>query len=85
MKLLLIFSAIFVLAASAFADIQEAQGQFCEMCNKNWEEKVPKSWAEMTGYMVSWKQKLMKSSNLARDFDLGGVFSTNFLSGGSTG
>ncbi|CAL2047783.1 unnamed protein product [Caenorhabditis brenneri] len=40
-----------MLAVTLATDLQEAQGQFCDMCNKNWEDKMPKSWAEVTAYL----------------------------------
>ncbi|EFP11359.1 hypothetical protein CRE_13176 [Caenorhabditis remanei] len=62
-------------------DLQEAQGQFCSTCNKNWEEKVPKSWAEVTAYLnlacfqlhATLKPRCMA---LVNDFNIGKMFDT---------
>uniref|UniRef100_A0A1I7V2Y2 Saposin B-type domain-containing protein n=1 Tax=Caenorhabditis tropicalis TaxID=1561998 RepID=A0A1I7V2Y2_9PELO len=59
MKCLIIFC---LLATSIVAnDLEEAQGQFCTMCNKNWEEKVPKNWAEVTAYLVIYGLVTLKN------------------------
>ncbi|CAP26096.1 Protein CBG05660 [Caenorhabditis briggsae] len=76
------FILISFLVASALAtDLEEAQGQFCTMCNKKWEEKVPNSWAEVTAYLnlacfqlhATLKPRCMA---LVNNFDIGKIFDT---------
>ncbi|CAI2352775.1 unnamed protein product [Caenorhabditis sp. 36 PRJEB53466] len=49
MRFFIVFAALATVTLAA--DLQHAQDTFCDYCNKNWEEHVPNTWAEVTGYL----------------------------------